>query len=270
MPEPICPPDMVKVTPREVPTAPGDPYTAYCVDRYESMLVASDTAERIPPYYMPSRKGAAFQARFWENERFEMGEPAMQQIGLPGLPPWMLQRDFEPKAMSRRDVVPNGHVTGEQALKACRLAGKRLCTEGEWWQACRGESVTKFPYGSEYIQSECNVFREGHPAAILHANASIGHTDPRLNRVRVRGKRLLRKTGATPGCASHWGDDALWDMVGNIDEWLADPEGAFAGGFYARSAKSGCDWIAKSHPFHYGDYSTGVRCCGDLPVTRTE
>jgi hypothetical protein len=257
MAEPRCPPDMVKVTYQALPS--------FCIDRYESMLVDKDSDARIPPYYAPSRAIAQRTARMWQKLRFEMGSEQAQAVPLPTLPAWMIQKDFEPRAVVRKNVKPNGHVSGEQAQLACRNAGRRLCSKGEWRTACGGEKGWQFPYGPKYVQFECNVFREAHPAMELHDNPAIGHSDPRLNRVTFKGLPLLRKTGTTKGCASQWGDDAIYDMVGNVDEWLADPEGTFAGGFYARATKDGCDWFGGAHPFHYADYSTGVRCCADLP-----
>ena len=129
--------------------------------------------------------------------------------------------------------------------------------------ACRGEQDTLFPYGPDYVDGACNVFREDHPATLLHENPSLGHLDPRLDRVPGRKGPLLRATGESPRCASRWGDDAVYDLVGNLDEWLDDPAGAFAGGFYARSTRNGCDAFVGAHPKSYLDYSTGVRCCGD-------
>ena len=72
---------------------------------------------------------------------------------------------------------------------------------------------------------------------------------------------LLRKTGATPRCKSEWGDDAVYDMVGNLDEWIDDPDGTFVGGFYSRSTHEGCDSMIEVHDYTYYDYSLGVRCC---------
>jgi hypothetical protein len=105
------------------------------------------------------------------------------------------------------------------------------------------------------------VFREAHPAVILHGDASVGHQDPRLNMVEHRGQRLLRPTGSTPRCKSTWGTDGVYDMVGNLDEWLDDPEGVFAGGFFSRGTKEGCEARVSVHPFQYFDYSLGARCC---------
>jgi formylglycine-generating enzyme len=257
MPEPRCPPDMVKVTP--------EGGAAYCVDRYEAMLIDATTAARISPYYSPTRKWATHAAKHWESKRFEIGPPSAQSIPLPPLPAWQLQRDPEPRAVARGAVTPNGHVSGKEAEAACRSANKRLCSWQEWRTACGGEKGWQFPYGESYEQGACNVFREAHPAAVLHDNPSIGHTDPRLNQVTVRGRPLLRKTGETVTCTSRWGDDVIYDMVGNVDEWIDNPDGEFAGGFYARATKEGCEWHTKAHPAHYADYSTGVRCCADLP-----
>ncbi len=258
MPEPICAPDMVKITPPEGRN--------YCVDRFESMLVDKDTKTRISPYYAPSRGRATYAAKVWESKRHEMGDPRDHAVPLPPLPAWQIQKDFEPLAVAKKSVLPNGHTSGEEAQTACRNAGKRLCSAHEWRIACGGQEGRQFPYGDAFVWKKCNVFREAHPADVLHNNASVGHNDPRLNKVTYKGKPLLRKTGATPECASRWGDDAIYDMVGNLDEWLDDPDGVFAGGFYARSSKDGCDWKATGHTFNYADYSTGVRCCADLPT----
>ncbi len=257
MPEPRCRPDMVKVTPHDGPR--------YCVDRYEATLVEHATSRPLSPYYTPVRKWAVNAFDAWSKQRFEFGPPESQQVELPELPAWQRTVDVEPRALSKKALWPNGHVTGVLAATACSHAGKRLCTPAEWRTACGGEPGHRFPYGASYEAGACNVFREAHPAAVLHGDASIGHNDPRLNRVNFKGKPLLRKTGDTPSCASRWGDDAIFDMVGNLDEWVEHERGSFAGGFYARSTKDGCDWRSTAHPKSYADYSTGVRCCSALP-----
>ena len=161
-------------------------------------------------------------------------------------------------------MVPQGYVNRPIAEAACVSAGKRLCSEEEWTTACRGQRGTKFPYGPTYRQGACNVFRYEHPGMILHGSFSVDLLDPRLNAVVVEGETLLRPTGATPACKSEWGDDAVYDMVGNLDEYIDDPEGTFLGGFYARSTRNGCDSKITAHRSTYLDYSTGVRCCDHL------
>jgi hypothetical protein len=179
-----------------------------------------------------------------------------------GAPPaWELLEPFEPKALSLAGVTPNGYVSGVLAARACANAGKRLCTAAEWVTACRGERNRQFPYGAIYEAGACNVYREAHPAAVLWGNASRNHLDPRLNLVSGATGPLLRRTGETERCRSDWGADAVFDMVGNLDEWVDEPGGAFLGGFYSRATLNGCDARVSEHPPEYFDYSTGVRCC---------
>ncbi len=183
---------------------------------------------------------------------------------LPEVPQWELLGRFSPKAVSRASLVPQGYVPGFTAHEACRNAGKRLCRENEWVTACRGERGWKFPYGNTYKQGACNVFRDDHPARILHGSASAGLSDPRLNTVTHDGTQLLRETGGSPLCSSVWGKDAVYDMVGNLDEWVDDPEGVFVGGFYSRATRNGCEARVSAHGPSYFDYSLGFRCCADL------
>ena len=72
---------------------------------------------------------------------------------------------------------------------------------------------------------------------------------------------MLERTGSRPHCASRWGDDAVYDMVGNLDEWIDPKNGTFVGGFYSRSTRKGCDAKVSAHPRRYLDYSLGIRCC---------
>ncbi|WP_437593682.1 hypothetical protein [Sorangium sp. So ce1000] len=250
--EPRCPPEMVRVARR------------FCVDRYEAVLLDKETGLELSAFYPPSRQAAASVERVWSKMRLQLGDEDARRMDLPLLPGWQKQREFEPRAVSRRGVLPQGYTTGAQAELACRNAGKRLCSLEEWRTACRGERDEQFPYGPTYADGRCNVFREGHPAAVLHRDMTLGHSDPRLNLVRVAGAPLLRRTGETATCASAWEDDAVSDMVGNLDEWIDDPDGTFVGGFYARATREGCMARVASHDFTYFDYSTGVRCCADL------
>jgi hypothetical protein len=54
-------------------------------------------------------------------------------------------------------------------------------------------------------------------------------------------------------------------MVGNLHEWIEDPEGTFRGGFYMDTLINGegCDYATTAHSKKYHDYSTGFRCCMD-------
>ena len=55
-------------------------------------------------------------------------------------------------------------------------------------------------------------------------------------------------------------------MVGNLDEWTADPSGTFQGGYYLDTHLNGdgCEYRTMAHEAWYHDYSTGFRCCADV------
>lgn len=256
-----CPPEMVRVG-------------RTCVDRWEATLVDRRTKTPLSPYYPPVVKLCETLEKRWDRERTTLGGPEAQAMPVPKLPE-LQHGHFEPMAISRPGVTPAGYLSGVVAEKACEAAGKRLCKASEWLRACEGEAHRQYPYGEKYEPLRCNIFRSHHPAATLHDNPSIGHLDPRLNLVKEGNDPLLRATGATRSCASVWGPDALYDMNGNIDEWVLDdaeppPEGEeklgykFVGGFFSRSKKDGCRSAVKNHGKTYFDYSTGVRCCRDV------
>lgn len=183
---------------------------------------------------------------------------------LPEVGAWQWESESRPMAVSRANEIPQGYTPGFVANQACRAAGKRLCREQEWVFACKGERQTKYPYGDSYDEGRCNVFRHAHPAMMMHGTWSTGLSDPRLNLLHDNTGPLLRRTGHTSWCQSRWGDDAIVDMVGNVDEWVDDPSGVFVGGFYARNTRNGCEARVSNHPTVYFDYSTGFRCCADL------
>lgn len=244
-----CPPEMVDVGGR------------FCIDRYEAVLVDAEQGRRLSPYYHPTRGQTRASWKRWQRRRLETGSAEARAMPLPEPPAFQLEEAFEPRAAVERGAVPSGYLSRDLAEVACRNAGKRLCTAEEWATACRGQQDRKYPYGDEYVAERCNVFRPAHPAALLHGSPSIGHLDPRLNQVSSGDAPLLRRTGETSGCRSEWGGDAVYDMVGNLDEWVDDPKGVFLGGFYSRGTREGCDARIEVHPPGYFDYSLGVRCC---------
>lgn len=88
--------------------------------------------------------------------------------------------------------------------------------------------------------------------------------DPRLGQV----EGALSLTGQHAACVSGYG--AL-DMVGNLHEWVATdrnlPHGTFAGGYFLDTHLNGdgCNYRTVAHAHEYHDYSTGFRCCADVP-----
>jgi len=244
-----CPAEMVLVS------------GSYCIDRFEVHLLDVKQGRDLSPHYPPSKHFSVSLYERWHEETTAPRGVLGTTLSLPDPPGFQLTEDFQPRAVSQARVLPAGYLSFHSAELACVNAGKRLCTRAEWVNACRGEHNSQFPYGYEYEAGTCNVHREHHPAQLLHGNSSKNHLDPRLNLTHDQQGPLLRLTGTTERCVSAWGGDGIYDMVGNLDEWISDPEGTFLGGFYARATKAGCDAAIDSHDPSYMDYSLGARCC---------
>jgi len=119
-------------------------------------------------------------------------------------------------AVSVAGVLPAGCVTWFQAEQACALSGKRLLTNQEWQRAAAG---TPDP-GTDDGGTDCNV----------------GGLNRSVN------------TGSRAKCASNWG---VFDMVGNVEEWVAD-------------------WVPRSTECPgWGTFSDDVMCLSGASTTAT-
>lgn len=211
---------------------------AYCVDRWEASLVQV-SGERTTP---------------WPNNRDIDGRA--QQF----------------RAVSRPGVRPQGYISALQARVVCANAGKRLCETDEWVRACRGPALTRYPYGNERRANVCNdrfKVLDHHPVPILWAKdgRTPGDTqmwfpefmnDPRLHEL----AHTTVPTGSAQGCTNDYG---VFDMVGNLHEWVNDDSGTFFGGFFMDTFQNGegCEYRTIGHGAEYHDYSIGFRCCAD-------
>jgi hypothetical protein len=206
----------------------------FCVDKYEASLVEvlPGGQERAWPYYLPVEGHTV-------------------------------------RAVSEKGVYPQGYISEKQAIEACGRSGKRLCKPQEWKTACKGPDPKKFGYANERSAGTCNdngkspigVFY-GH---LINADPSSrkawswdNMNDPQLNQM-AGG---LAETGSHEGCTNGYG---VYDMVGNLHEWVLDPAGTFQGGYYLDVTQNGdgCGYRTDAHEAWYHDYSTGFRCCAD-------
>jgi hypothetical protein len=203
----------------------------FCVDKYEASLVEimPDGREQAWPYYLPVEGHVV-------------------------------------RAVSEKGVYPQGYISEKQAVAACGRSGKRLCRAAEWKTACKGPDPKKFGYGNERKPGTCNDNGKSSMATYFGAEMAQGTAwtfpkmnDPRLNQL----EGGLAETGSHEGCTNGYG---VYDMVGNLHEWVDDPAGSFQGGYYLDVTQlgDGCGYVADAHKAWYHDYSTGFRCCADV------
>ncbi|HEY8942667.1 MAG TPA: SUMF1/EgtB/PvdO family nonheme iron enzyme, partial [Polyangiaceae bacterium] len=231
----------------------------YCVDRFEAHLAVRDSSGAFvvhPPHQRPSG-GERYFAR------------------------------------SQGNVRPQAYISRVESAAACQNSGKRLCSVEEWFRACRGSQKTIYPYGRKFERGRCNVGK-------AHLLSRFFGTDARQweyaahfnNPMLSQQPGFLANTGEYQGCVNDYG---LHDMVGNIQEWVADRpdpslafklplqdgirrslgsgagKGIFMGGFYSTTNEHGrgCAFLTAAHEVKYHDYSTGFRCCRDATDTRS-
>ncbi len=169
------------------------------------------------------------------------------------------------RAVSRPDVFPQGYISAVEAGQACGRAGKRLCRPTEWRRACLGPDTRLYGYAQRAEPKRCNdhglspILATFGPRAFAAGRQGWDLMNtPSLNQL----EGTLAKTGAHEGCTNGYG---VYDMVGNLHEWVADPGGTFYGGYYqdTKLHGEGCTYTTEAHAASYHDYSTGFRCCAD-------
>lgn len=204
----------------------------FCVDKYEASLVE----------VLPSGEERAF--------------PYFQAV-----------EGHKVRAVSEKGVYPQGYISGKEAANACKASGKRLCKPEEWRVACKGPEKQRYGYANDRKPGQCNDTGKS-PIGMIHASTIANGTafssnaimnDPQLN----QQPGTLAETGSHGDCSNGYG---VYDMVGNIHEWVDDPKGTFQGGYYQDVQKNGegCGYRTDAHEVWYHDYSTGFRCCADV------
>jgi formylglycine-generating enzyme required for sulfatase activity len=167
-------------------------------------------------------------------------------------------------AVAEADRVPQAYISGEVAAAACAAAGKRLCTSEEWLRACAGDEGHTWPYGDTYDPAACNDTYGGSHPVVDYFGTSDGVWDAEhLNDPGIdQQPGTVDAAGSNPGCVT---PEGVFDLHGNLHEWVDDPAGTFRGGFYADASINGegCAYVTTAHDVGYHDYSTGFRCCAD-------
>lgn len=230
-------------------------------------------------------RGGRFCIDRWEAHLIKRG-PAGEAIPLSPCDRPPAEGGYE--ARSEPGVFPQAYISRVESARACKNAGKRLCSMTEWHRACEGKKGSVYPYGDHWIAKKCNSDRP-HLLSIRFGTDARhwryeDFNDPTLD----QEPGFLEKTGAFDQCG---GDFGVYDLVGNLHEWVSDTvdgaliqqletedvnrnhqpsnpgNGVFLGGFFSTHQElgPGCKFTTVAHEPGYHDYSTGFRCCAPAP-----
>ncbi|MDY0062637.1 MAG: SUMF1/EgtB/PvdO family nonheme iron enzyme [Myxococcota bacterium] len=141
------------------------------------------------------------------------------------------------RACSVAGRLPWTGLSWSQAEAACLAAGKRLCTLAEWRLACGGFESRRYPYGDTFTAGVCNG-----------GTGAAGAPWP---------------TGSGAGCVT---PEGVFDLAGNVHEWLSDALGererATLGGSHLNNATQiACDYDYSRESSTYRSDLVGFRCC---------
>jgi formylglycine-generating enzyme required for sulfatase activity len=147
---------------------------------------------------------------------------------------------MEHRACSRAGVIPWIGATFAQAQAACAGADLRLCSPTEWQAICTGATNDAFPYGVTYENTHCNGL-----------DAGVG---------------APANTGTFPACTAEYPGGAVFDLSGNLKEWVDD--GATSGYHQVRGGSYLSTELGLSCAFDFAlsaanvtAPTVGFRCC---------
>ncbi|MFO0652697.1 MAG: SUMF1/EgtB/PvdO family nonheme iron enzyme [Polyangiales bacterium] len=165
----------------------------------------------------------------------------------------------------REGATPAVLVSWNDAVRMCREAGRRLCTEDEWTLACEGPQMLPYPWGYTRDETVCNIDHHN----LAYDRDAVTGNDREAADAEVDRVSQARPSGAYARCVSPYG---VRDMTGNVDEWAVSRTGtpfqsALKGGYWGR-IRARCRPATRRHDESFRYYQIGFRCCAEVASGR--
>lgn len=243
----------------EVPTTTNQTATAQEKQPLTAGACPADMVE-VEGDYCPAPEQVCEEFISEKRDRCERFRQKVRCVGKPTAKHFCIDRYEFPNEAGRKPTVS---VTWDQARDVCANEGKRLCMAEEWTLACEGPERKPYPFGYARDATACNFDKP----YIMPDNDA--YDDPRTRAVEIARVSQSEPSGSRPACVSDFG---VFDMTGNVDEWVVNEHGSPQGPEFQSGLKGGywgpvrnrCRPMTTDHNHWHHGYQIGFRCCKDV------
>jgi formylglycine-generating enzyme required for sulfatase activity len=190
------------------------------------------------------------------------------------------------EAPNQAGALPLVMYSFDESAAWCAARSKRLCFDDEWTRSCAGSAGNKYPYGNALSPGTCNDDKSwllydqsklnGWPwnvskpdveslADLLDAARAVS-ASAQVAADHVEALYQAEGSGSNTACA---GQDAVYDLTGNVEEWTRRRDGgegpSFSGALKGRywAEPRTCQSAVLTHGNGFRFYEIGFRCCRD-------